>query len=136
MRAFIVRSILSGFAVWIATLIVPGVEFEYGDLTSWWSKVGVVLLVGVVFGLVNGFVKPIVQLFAIPLYIITLGLVHVVINALMLWLTSWLTDNAFDDIGLQVDGIFWSAIFGALVVSAVGWLTAMVMKDRVENLYR
>ncbi|MGO3326401.1 phage holin family protein [Gordonia sp. (in: high G+C Gram-positive bacteria)] len=133
MRAFLIRSALSGLALWIATLIVPGVEFDFGDLTSWWNKLGVVLLVAVVFGLVNGIIKPIIQILAIPLYIVTLGLIHIIINALMLKLTAWLTDNVFH-VGLEVDDIFWSAIFGAIVISIVGWLAALMMKDRVENL--
>ncbi|MGB3697242.1 MAG: phage holin family protein [Gordonia sp. (in: high G+C Gram-positive bacteria)] len=128
MRPFLIRSALTGLALWIATLIVPGVSFDYGDLTSWWAKVGIVFLVAVVFGLVNGFVKPIVQILSIPLYILTLGLVHIIINALMLQLTSWLTHNVFHH-GLVVENFFWSAIFGALVVSVVSWLTAMVMRD-------
>lgn len=133
MRAFLVRSALSGVALWIATLIVPGVEFDFGDLTSWWTKLGVVLLVAAVFGLVNGFIKPVIQVLSIPLYIVTLGLFHVIINALMLKLTAWLTDNVFH-VGLEVDDIFWSGIFGAIVISIVGWLTALVMRDTLENL--
>lgn len=133
MRAFIIRSGLTGLALWIATLVVPGIGFEFGGLTTWWSKVGVVFLVAVVFGFVNGFVKPIVQILSIPLYILTLGLVHIAINALMLMITSWLTHNVFD-YGLVVDDFFWSAIFGAIVVAVVGWLTALVARDRVENL--
>lgn len=133
MRAFLIRSALTGVALWIATLIVPGVHFEFGDIESWWAKVGIVFFVAVVFGLVNGFIKPIIQILAIPLYILTLGLIHIIINALMLEITSWLTRNVFHH-GLVVDSFFWAAIFGAIVVSVVGWLTAMVMRDSVENL--
>jgi len=133
MRAFIIRSGLTGLALWIATLIVPGVYFDFGGTSSWWVKVGIVFLVAVVFGLVNGIVKPIIQILSIPLYILTLGLVHIVINAFMLELTSWLTTNVFHR-GIVVDDFFWSAIFGALVISVVGWLTALVMRDQVQNL--
>lgn len=133
MRAFLIRSALTGVALWIATLIVPGVHFEFGDIESWWAKVGIVFFVAVVFGLVNGFIKPIIQILSIPLYILTLGLIHIIINALMLEITSWLTRNVFHH-GLVVDSFFWAAIFGAIVVSVVGWLTAMVMRDSVENL--
>ncbi|EGD55162.1 phage holin family protein [Gordonia neofelifaecis] len=133
MRAFLIRSALTGVALWIATLLVPGIYFEFGGLDSWWTKLGIVFFVAVVFGLVNGFIKPIIQILSIPLYILTLGLIHIVINALMLEITSWLTNNVFHH-GLVVDDFFWSAIFGAIVVSIVGWLTAMVMRDSVENL--
>lgn len=133
MRAFIIRTALTGLALWIATLIVPGIDFQFGDVTSWWAQTGIVALVAIVFGLVNAIIKPIVQILSIPLYILTLGLIHIVINALMLEITSWLTNNVFDH-GLVVDDFFWSAIFGAIVVSIVGWLTAIVMRDSVENL--
>ncbi|WP_132992030.1 phage holin family protein [Gordonia zhaorongruii] len=135
MRAFLIRSAFTGLGLWIATLIVPGVDFDFGDLTSWWEKLGVVLLVAILFGLINGIIKPIVQVLAIPLYVVTLGLIHIVINALMLRITSWCTDNVFP-VGLQVDDIFWSGVFGAIVISIVGWLTALLMKDRLENMYR
>jgi len=134
MRDFLIRTLLTGFALWIATLIVPGVDFFFGDLTSWWAKFGVVVLVAVVFGLVNAVVKPIVQILSIPLYILTLGLIHIIINALMLELTSWLTRNVFHW-GIDVDHFWWSAIFGALVISIVGWFTAVLMPDKPENLY-
>ncbi len=135
MRAFLIRSAFTGLALWVASATVPGVYFDFGSLTSWWTKAGIVLLVAMVFGLVNGFIKPIVQILSIPLYILTLGLIHIVINALMLRITSWLTTDVFHK-GLVVDDIFWSGIFGAIVISVVGWITALLLKDRPENLYQ
>lgn len=128
MRAFLVRTGCTGLALWVADLIVPGIYFVWGN--SWWQKVGIVALVAVIFGVVNGFIKPIVQILAIPLYILTLGLIHLVINALMLMLTSWITGNTIRW-GLEVSG-FWSAVFGAIVISIVGWLLAMVMRESDE----
>jgi len=80
---------------------------------------------------VNAFIKPTVQLFSIPLYILTLGLIHIVINAFMLEITSWITHNT-THWGLQVDSFFWAAILGALVISIVSWLISMVMKEPVR----
>ncbi|GAA1479945.1 phage holin family protein [Gordonia sinesedis] len=129
MRAFLIRTALTAVALWVASLIVPGVDFVGGSNTA--EKIGIVVVVAVIFGLVNAFVKPLVQFLAIPLYILTLGLVHIVINALMLELTSWITRNT-THWGLQVDSFFWSAILGAIVVSVVGWLLALLMKEPVE----
>ncbi|MFM9377426.1 phage holin family protein [Gordonia sp. VNK21] len=134
MRDFVLRTLLTGFSLWIATLIVPGLYFDFGDVHSWWAKCGIVVLVAVVFGLVNAVVKPIVQILSIPLYILTLGLIHIIINALMLELTSWLTRNVFPW-GLEVERFWWTAIFGALVISVVGWLTAILLPDDVDTLY-
>ena len=134
MRSFILRTLLTAFSLWVAVELVPGLDFDFGSLTNWWAKFGVVLLIAVIFGLVNAIVKPIVQILSIPLYIITLGLIHIVINAFMLELTAWITNN-LTHWGLQVDDFFWSAIFGALVISAVGWLAAVLLPDSVDNLY-
>lgn len=66
-------------------------EFVGGENTL--QRVGIIFVVAVVFGLVNAIVKPIVQILSIPLYVVTLGLFHVVVNALMLWLTAWITEH-------------------------------------------
>lgn len=134
MRAFVIRTLLTAFALWVAVTLVPGLSFDFGSLTGWWPKFGVVLLIAVIFGLVNAVIKPIVQILSIPLYILTLGLVHIAINALMLELTAWITNN-ITHWGLEVDSFFWAAIFGALVISIVSWLTAMLIPDKVDNLY-
>ncbi|MFC0313981.1 phage holin family protein [Gordonia phosphorivorans] len=134
MRSFILRTLLTAFALWVAVQLVPGLDFDFGSLTNWWAKFGVVLLIAVVFGLVNAIVKPIVQILSIPLYILTLGLIHIIINAFMLELTAWITNN-LTHWGLQVEDFFWAAIFGSLVISAVSWLAAVLLPDKVENLY-
>lgn len=134
MRAFLIRTLLTAFALWVAVELVPGLEFDFGSLTSWWAKFGVVVLIAAVFGLVNAFIKPIVQILSIPLYILTLGLIHIIINAVMLELTAWITNN-LTHWGLEVNSFFWTAIWGALVVSIVSWLTALLIPDKVENYY-
>ncbi|MHC3001662.1 phage holin family protein [Gordonia sp. GN26] len=130
MLAFLVRTVFTAVALWVATLIVPGIEFVGGSTTA--EKVGVALVVAVIFGLLNAFVKPIVQIISIPFYILTLGLIHIVINALILEITAWITRNT-THWGLEVDDFFWSAIFGAIVVSVVGWLLALLMRDPIEK---
>ncbi|MGH3552148.1 MAG: phage holin family protein, partial [Mycobacterium sp.] len=93
-----------------------------------WQKVGIVLVVAVIFGLVNAFIKPIVQILSIPLYILTLGLIHIVINALMLWITAWITDNT-THWGLHIDHFWWTAIWAAIVLSIVSWVLSMLARD-------
>ncbi|MGH3523365.1 MAG: phage holin family protein, partial [Mycobacterium sp.] len=84
MGPFLLRAALTGFALWVVTLVVGGIRFVGGDTTL--QKIGIVFVVAVIFGLVNAFIKPIVQILSIPLYLLTLGLIHIVINALMLWI--------------------------------------------------
>lgn len=134
MNAFLARTAATGFALWVATLIVPGLYFNFDGISSWWAKVGVVVLVALIFGVVNAFIKPVVQILSIPLYIITLGLIHLIINAFMIEIVAWITRNTVGW-GLEVDRFWWSAVFGAIVVTVVAWLLSMVMKEPVDRLY-
>lgn len=134
MRAFLIRTVFTAFALWVAVELVPGLSFDFGDVANFWGKLGIVFLIAAIFGVVNAFIKPIVQLLSIPLYILTLGLIHIVINAFMLEITAWITNN-LTHWGLNVNSFFWAAIFGAIVISIVGWLTAMLLPDRADKLY-
>ncbi len=126
MLAFLLRAALTGFALWVVTQIVSGVEFVGGDTTL--ARVGIIFVVALIFGLVNAFIKPVVQLLSIPLYILTLGLFHIVVNALMLWLTAWITENT-THWGLRVDHFWWDAIWAAIVLSLVSWALSLVLRD-------
>jgi putative membrane protein len=82
------------------------------------------LVVAVIFGVVNAIVRPIVSLLSIPLYILTLGLFFLVVNALMLMLTSWIADQV--GVPFEVDG-FWTAVFGAIVISLASAAIGMLL---------
>ena len=123
MGSFLVRAAVTGVALWVVTLIVPGISFVGGDTML--AKVGIIFVVAVIFGLVNAIIKPIVQLISIPLYILTLGLIHIVINALMLWITSWITEHT-THWGLYIRDFWWTAIWAAIVLSIVSWLLSLV----------
>lgn len=125
MGPFLLRAGLTGLALWIVTLVVPGIAFVGGDSTL--SRVGIIFVVAVIFGLVNAFIKPVVQLISIPLYVLTLGLIHIVINAFMLWITSWITEHT-TRWGLYIDDFWWTAIWAALVLSLVTWLLSLVVQ--------
>ncbi|BBZ77603.1 membrane protein [Mycolicibacterium anyangense] len=130
MGSFLLRAAVTGLALWVVTLIVPGITFVGGDTSL--QRVGIVLVVAVIFGFVNAIIKPIVQFVSIPLYILTLGLIHIVINALMLWITAWITENT-THWGLQIDQFWWTAVWAAIVLSIVGWLFSLPLRtaDRV-----
>jgi putative membrane protein len=126
MKQFLLRAAVTGLALWVVTLLVPGIYFVGGDTGL--QRVGIVLVVAVVFGLVNAIIKPAVQILSIPLYILTLGLFHVVVNALMLWITAWITEHT-THWGLQINQFWWTAIWAAIVLSIVGWLFSLPFKD-------
>jgi putative membrane protein len=111
--SLLIRIIITGVAVWVAALIVPGVALEDADTTS---QIITVLGVAVIFGLVNGVLGSILRLISLPLTILTLGLFALVVNAVLFLLTAAIAQG----IGLpfEVDG-FLAALLGALVVSIV-----------------
>jgi putative membrane protein len=126
MGPFLLRATLTGFAMWIVTHFVHGLSFVGGK--SPLERIGIIFVVAVVFGLVNAFIKPIVQFLSIPLYIVTLGLFHVVVNALMLWLTARITEHT-THWGLQIDHFWWTAVWAAILLSIVSWLLSLVIGD-------
>lgn len=122
---FLLRVIINAVAIWLATLVLDGLEVVGGDDTT--TTVIVFLVVALVFGLVNAVVKPIVKVLSFPLYILTLGLFTLVVNALMLMLTGWLSEQT--DYGLRVDG-FWTALVGALIISLVSFVLSVLTGSR------
>src|SRR5215475_15938585 len=105
---FVIRLLINAAALWVATRIVPGVSYDGGVLPF--------LGVALVFGIINATLRPLAKILAFPLILVTLGLFALVINGLMLWLTSALSDSL--GLGFHVSG-FWPALFGSLVVSII-----------------
>ena len=126
MGPFLIRAGLTGFALWVVTLFVHGIYFV-GYHTPL-QKIGIIFVVGVIFGLVNAFIKPVVQILSIPLYILTLGLFHIVINAFMLWITAWITEHT-THWGLYIEHFWWTAIWAAILLSIVSWLLSLIVRD-------
>jgi putative membrane protein len=124
MKNFVVKTIANAGALAVAVWLLDKITLT-GDSAG--KKFGTLLLVALVFGVVNFLVKPIVQILTFPLFILTLGLITLVINALMLLLTSWLADVF--DLSFHVDG-FWTAVLGGLIISIVSWALNVVLPDK------
>jgi putative membrane protein len=124
--SFVLRVLISGVALWLAEVLLPGISIVGADTT--WGRVGVLLAVALVFGIVNAVVKPIVNIISIPLYILTLGLFTLVVNALML--TAWITEQT--DWGLRIDD-FGDAFVGALIVSVVSFALSVAIPRSRER---
>ena len=120
----VIRVVLNAVAVWIATLVVPGVDVTT-DSTG--KRILTLVVVGAVLGLINATLKPIAQLLSLPLTILTLGLFALVVNGLLFWLVSAISSAL--GAPFHVDG-FWAGFWGALVVSVVSFLLSIVVKDR------
>lgn len=121
---FLVRLVLTALALWLATWIVGGIHL-YGDSTP--AKFLSLVVVAVIFTLVNTFVKPVIMAVGCALYVLTLGLFGLVVNALMFWLTGWVSEKL--SLGFFVDG-FWPAFWGAIIVSLAMWLMDLLSPQR------
>lgn len=122
---FVIKTLVTAVALWVATVLVDGVTVG-GDSAI--NTAITLLVVALIFGIVNAIIKPVVQLLALPFYILTLGLITFVINALMLWITGQIAGS----IGVPFDAspFFWAAVLGALVVSIVSFALNVVLPDR------
>ena len=116
---FIMRWLITAIAVAVAVWIVPGIRVSQPH------PIWTILVVALVLGLINAFIRPVLYALSCGLIVLTLGLFTLVINGLMLWLASYVTSNG---IGLKfhVSG-FWSAVFGALIVSVVSTIVSLVV---------
>ena len=120
---WIMRLLATALATAIAAWIVPGIEVVASDTAG---KVVTLIVVAAIFGLVNSVVKPLFRALTGCLVVLTLGLFLLVINALMLMLTSWVAQQA--GFGFEVDG-FWSAVFGSIIISLVGAVIGGIHTD-------
>lgn len=123
MKNFVVKTIANAAALAVAVWLIDKITLT-GDSTG--KEITTLILVALIFGVVNFLVKPLVQLLSLPLLILTLGLFTLVVNALMLLLTSWLADVF--DLSFHVEG-FWTAVLGGLVISVVSWALNVVLPD-------
>ncbi|MGH3385191.1 MAG: phage holin family protein [Nocardioidaceae bacterium] len=120
----LITLVVNALALAAAAWLFQGISLT-GAETS--DRVLTLVIVAAIFGVVNAIVRPVVKVLSLPLYVLTLGLVAFVINALMLMLTSWICGLL--DVGFVVEG-FWTALGGALVVSVVGMLLGSVLPDK------
>jgi putative membrane protein len=120
---FIIRTIVTAVAFWVATLIVDGIEVTGGSTTT---DVLTLLGVALIFGVINAVLKPLIKIFGCFFYVITLGLIALVVNALLLMLTDWIAGLL--DLPFEVDG-FWDAFWGAIIIGVVSWLINLVIPD-------
>ncbi|MGK5737551.1 phage holin family protein [Micromonospora sp. URMC 103] len=124
---FLIRLAITAVALWITTLVVPGVDVggRGGANTAL-----TLVVVAVIFGIVNAVLKPVIKVVGCIFYLLTLGLFALVVNALLFLLTDVIARAL--DLPFRVDG-FWAAFWGAIVMAVVTWLISVVLPDRLEG---
>lgn len=118
----------NAIALAVALQLVPGIRLE-GPTHGWDEvkhKLWPLIVVALILGIVNYFVKPVMKILTIPFIILTLGLFLLVVNAAMLGLTAWIMGHS--RIGFHVDG-FWAAVLGGLIIAVVGAIVRRILED-------
>ncbi|MGA9870458.1 MAG: phage holin family protein [Rhodococcus sp. (in: high G+C Gram-positive bacteria)] len=123
---FLARLVINAIAIWLAAQWVDGIDLTSSGRGTGWDLL-VLAGIAAVFTIVNAFIRPAVKLLSLPLLILTLGLFTLVINALMLLLTAWISSTT--DYGLLISG-FGAAFWGALLISVVNFLLGAFVPER------
>ena len=120
----LIRLAVSAFALLIATLALPGITVDAGSMAK---NAGVLVLVAAIFGVVNAILRPIIKTVGCAFYVFTLGLIALVVNGLLLMLTSWISSQF--GLAFHVDKFWPTALVGALIVGVISWVLNMVVRD-------
>jgi putative membrane protein len=120
---FVLRTLATAVALWVATVLLEGITVSG---SSTWGNALTLIAVAIIFGLVNAVLKPIIKVLGCLFYIVTLGLIAFVVNALLFLLVSWLADLL--NLPFHVDG-FWTALWGAIIVGVVSWAINLLIPD-------
>jgi putative membrane protein len=118
---FLIWVVVNALALAAAAWLLDGIDVAGGSTSE---EAVTLILVALIFGVVNAIVEPIVKLFSIPFILLTLGLFLLVINALMLMLTDWI--SGLFDLGFTVDG-FWTALLGGIIITIATWILEAVL---------
>ena len=126
--SFLIKVAVNAAAIWLATLVIPGIgvsaqEGETGAL----ENILTFLVIGLIFGLVNAVIKPIVKVLSLPFYILTLGLFAFLVNALMLQITEWISEAT--PLSFYIVEFFWDAVLAAIVVTFVSMVLNLILPD-------
>jgi putative membrane protein len=120
----LIRLAIGAVSLWIATLVIPGITL---GTTSIPKAIGTLVAVAVIFGIINAILRPIIKTIGCGLYVLTLGLVAVVVNGLLFLLTSWIAGKL--ELPFHVDNFWPAAVLGALLVGIVSWILNMLVPD-------
>lgn len=128
---FVFGLLVNALALWLTTLILD----PHAKVTSWdggtgWSLFWTYLLLAVIFGIVNGVVGTAIKIVAFPLYVLTLGLISLIVNGLLFLLVAWI--STLIGFGLSVEG-FWWGVLGALVLGVIGWLIGIIFRPLTKK---
>jgi putative membrane protein len=126
--SFLIKVGVNAIAIWLATLVVPGigVSAQQGE-TGAVENILTFVVIGLIFGLVNAVIKPVVKLLSLPFYILTLGLFAFLVNAFMLQITEWISEATL--LTFYIDEFFWDAVLAAIVITFISLILNLILPD-------
>ena len=127
MTRFILRWAINAIALYLAILILPGIDLRSGLVSIIW--------LALIFGFVNALFRPLLKFLTCPLIMLTLGLFTLVINTFLFWLTSVIGQSFGLDL-IIFDPVWWNAFLGGLVVSIVSVIMTLILKDELKGRRR
>ncbi|AYF97793.1 phage holin family protein [Protaetiibacter intestinalis] len=138
---FVIRLLINALALWLTVLILnPHVQMHSWDAGAdsaasggagvSWPLFWTYLLIAVVFGVVNGIIGTAIKIVAFPLYILTLGLISLIVNGLLFLLVAWI--STLIGFGLSVES-FWWGVLGALVLGVIAWLIGIILRPLTKK---
>jgi putative membrane protein len=136
MKRFLVRVLINALALWLTTVIFAAATSDPGVFVKPYGAGGVLetvlsyLLVALIFGLVNGIIGNFIRIVAFPIYVLTLGLLALLVNSLLLLLVSWISTQI--GFGLTIDG-FWWGVLCALVLGLISWVLSLLLRPLVAT---
>ena len=130
MKRFLVKILINALAFWLTTLLIGLFETGVVEIVPFapggvLETILTLLLVAVIFGLVNGIIGNFIRIVAFPLYILTLGLLALVVNSLLLLLVSWISDQL--GFGLHIAG-FWWGVLAAIILGVISAILGLVFR--------
>jgi putative membrane protein len=120
----LIRLVITAVSLWIANLVISGIRLTTDSVPG---KIGTLLAVAVIFGIVNAVLRPIIKTIGCGLYVLTLGLISLIVNGALFMLTSWIAGKL--DLPFHVDNFWPTAILGALLVGIVSWVLNALVPD-------
>lgn len=118
----LVKLIITAVALWVSTLIIPGIQLTASSTTS---KITTLIAVALIFGVINAVLKPIAKAIGCLAYAVTLGLISILVNGLLFWLASFIAGKL--SLPFHITG-FVPAVLGALLVGIVGWVLSLILE--------
>jgi putative membrane protein len=123
----LIKLVVTALALWLAAVLVPGIHLHAHSTAG---KITTLVVVALIFGIINAVLKPIAKTIGCLAYVVTFGLISIVVNGLLFWLTSWVADKL--TVPFHIDG-FVPAVLGALIVGIAGWLVSLILDRRDDD---